>query len=135
LLQGGKDGIGLDVDPAGPLDLSVDGYRYLFVGVERSRDCICRTPIETKADAMKAVKEAVAKLERQLGERVRVIRTDAGTEFGGGEGVEWFKTAGIQHYTTPGYTPELNGAAERMVRTLKEMTSTLLLDSKLSSEY
>jgi transposase InsO family protein len=92
-------------------------------------------PIETKADAMKAVKEAVAKLERQLGERVRVIRTDAGTEFGGGEGVEWFKTAGIQHYTTPGYTPELNGAAERMVRTLKEMTSTLLLDSKLSSEY
>jgi glycine cleavage system regulatory protein len=45
-------------------------------------------PIETKADAMKAVKEAVAKLERQLGERVRVIRTDAGTEFGGGEGVE-----------------------------------------------
>ena len=77
----------------------------------------------------------MAKLERQLGERVRVIRSDGGTEFGGGEAIEWFKTTGIQHYTTPRYTPELNGAAERMVRTLKEMTSTLLLDSSLPSEY
>jgi hypothetical protein len=84
---------------------------------------------------MKAVKGAVAKLERQLGERLRVIRSDGGTEFGGGEAIEWFKTTGIQHYTTPRYTPELNGAAERMVRTLKEIMSTLLLDSKLPPEY
>jgi hypothetical protein len=88
LLRGGVEGIALDVDVAGLPDLSVDGCRYLFVGIERSSGMVFAVPIETKADAMKAVKEAVAKLERQLGERVRVIRTDAGTEFGGGEGVE-----------------------------------------------
>jgi hypothetical protein len=135
ILRGGEEGIALDVDLAGPLDLSIDGHRYLFVGLERSGGIVFAIPIETKATAMKAVREAVVKLERQLGERVRVIRSDGGTEFGSGEAIEWFKTTGIQHYTTPRYTPELNGAAERMVRTLKEMMSTLLLDSKLPSEY
>jgi hypothetical protein len=84
---------------------------------------------------MKAVKGTVAKLERQLGERLRVIRFDGGTEFGGGEAIEWFKNTGIQHYSSPRYTPELNGAAERTVRTVKEMTATLLLDSSLPTGY
>jgi transposase InsO family protein len=105
------------------------------VGIERSSGIVFAIPIETKANAMRVVKEAVAKLERQLGERVRVIRSDGGTEFGGGEAIEWFKTTGIHHYTTPRYTPELNGAAERMVRTLKAMITTMLLDSKLPPEY
>jgi hypothetical protein len=91
--------------------------------------------IQRKADAMKAVKGTVAKLERQLGERLRVIRFDGGTEFGGGEAIEWFKNTGIQHYSSPRYTPELNGAAERTVRTVKEMTATLLLDSSLPTGY
>jgi hypothetical protein len=135
ILRGGEEGIALDVDLAGPLDLSVDGHRYLFVGIERSSGILFATPIETKADALKALKGAVAKLERQLGERLRVIRSDGGTEFGGGEAIEWFKTTGIQHYTSPRYTPELNGAAERTVRTVKEMTATLLLDSSLPNGY
>jgi hypothetical protein len=135
ILRGGEEGISLDVDLAGPLDLSVDGHRYLFVGIERSSGIVFAIPTETKADEMRMVKEAVAKLERQLGERVRVIRTDGGTEFGIGEAIKWFKTTGIQHYTSPRYTPGLNGAAERMVRTLREKTSTLLLDSRLPSEY
>jgi hypothetical protein len=92
-------------------------------------------PIGSKTEAMRVVKEAVTKLERQLGDRVRVIRSDGGTEFASGEAIEWYRTTGIQHYTSPRYTPELNGAAERMVRTLKEMTASLLVDSKLPSAY
>jgi hypothetical protein len=117
------------------LDTSVDGHRYLFVGVERSSGIVFAVPIGSKAEAMRVVKEAVTKLERQLGDRVRVIRSDGGTEFASGEAIEWYRTTGIQHYTSPRYTPELNGAAERMVRTLKEMTASLLVDSKLPSTY
>jgi hypothetical protein len=135
ILRGGEEGIGGDVDLAGPLDTSVDGCRYLFVDVERSSGSIIAVPIGTKADAMRVLREAVAKLERQLGEGVRVIRSDGGTEFGSGEANEWCRAAGIQHYTSPRYTPELNGAAERMIRTIKEMTSTLLVDSRLLAEY
>lgn len=75
LLRGGKEGIALDIDLAGLLDLSIDGHRYLFVGLERSNGIVFATPIETKASAMRAVKETVVKIERQLGERVRVIRS------------------------------------------------------------
>jgi transposase InsO family protein len=105
------------------------------VGVEGSSGIVFAVPIETKADAMKEVKEAIAKPERQLGKRVRVIRSDGGTEFGSGEAIEWYRTTRIQHYTSPRYAPELNGATERMVRTLKEMLPTLLIASKLPSEY
>jgi hypothetical protein len=125
LLQGGKEGIGHDVDLAGPLDLSVDGHRYLFVGIERSSGIVSAVPIETKAAAMKAVRGAVSKLERQLGERLRVIPSDGGKEFGGGEAIEWFKITGIQHYTSPRYTPELNGAAETHSTLWTDQTSPL----------
>jgi hypothetical protein len=134
-LQGGANGIGLDIDLAGPLDTSVDGHRYLFVGVERWSGIVFAMPIASKTEAMRVVKEAVTKLERQLGDRVSVIRSDGGTESASGEAIEWYRTTGIQHYTSPRYTPELNGAAERMVRTLKEMTASLLGDSKLPSTY
>jgi hypothetical protein len=68
----------------------VCGHRYLFTGVEISSDLMFAVPIGSKAEAMRVVKE-VAKLERQLGERVRVIRSDGGTEFGSGEAIEWYR--------------------------------------------
>jgi hypothetical protein len=80
-LRGGANGIGLDIDLAGPLDASVDGHRYLFVGVERSSGIVFAALIGSKAEAMRVVKEALTKLERQLGDRVRVIRSYSGTEF------------------------------------------------------
>jgi hypothetical protein len=69
-LRGGEEGIALDVDLAGPLDLAIDGHPYLFVELERSSRIVFATPIETKANAMRVVKEEVAKLGRQLGERL-----------------------------------------------------------------
>jgi hypothetical protein len=57
----------------------------------------------------------VAKLERQLGERVRVIGSDGGHELGGGEAIEWYRSTRIQSYTSLRCMPEMNGGAERMV--------------------
>jgi hypothetical protein len=45
-LKGGTEGIGLDVDLAGPLDLSIGGPRYLFVGIERSRRSVLTVPAD-----------------------------------------------------------------------------------------
>jgi hypothetical protein len=60
-LRGGAHGIGLDIDLAGPLDTSVDGPRYVFVGVERASGTIFAVPIGSKAEAMRVVKEALIK--------------------------------------------------------------------------
>ena len=135
MLKGGGDGVGLDVDLAGPFHLSVDGFEYLFVGVERWSRIVFAIPIASKADAFEIMVESIYKLEKQLGERVRVIRSDGGGEFASSEAAEFYRLSGIQRYVTPRHTPELNGAAERMVRTLKEMIASLLHDSKLPHEY
>ncbi|GFZ52320.1 hypothetical protein JCM24511_10093 [Saitozyma sp. JCM 24511] len=85
---------------------------YLFVGVERWSGIVFALPNRSRAEAMRVVKEALAKIERQLGDKVCVIRSDGGTEFDNGEAMMWCRITEIQHYTSPRYTPELNGAAK-----------------------
>jgi hypothetical protein len=56
---------------AGLINTSVDGHRLLFVGVERVSGIIFAVPIGSKAETMRVVKEAVAKVEQQPGESNR----------------------------------------------------------------
>jgi hypothetical protein len=48
---------------------------------------------------MRVLKEAVTKLERQLGERVRVARSDGGADFGCGEAIDWYRVV-LQEFST-----------------------------------
>jgi len=62
-------------------------------------------------------------------------RSDGGGEFDSGKAKAYYLETGIQHYTTTRYTPELDGACERMIRTIKGMVSSMLADCKLPTEY
>jgi len=66
---------------------------------------------------------------------VRVIRSDGGGEFGSGKAKAFYLQTGIQHYTTTRYSPELNGACERMICSIKGMLSSMPADCKLPTEY
>src|SRR5579859_7253522 len=67
----------------------------------------------------------------RLGQNVRAdsrskeLRTDRGKEYMG-EMIEYVKSQGIEHNPTTGYSPQLNGVAERMNRTLFDMACTML---------
>ena len=135
LLDVKGEGLCLDVDLAGPFERSIDGYEYLFVGVERSSGIVISEPIEDKSKGFDTMVKWAKKIERQIGERVRIIRSDGGGEFGGKRANQWYEDTGCQHYITPRYTPELNGACERMVRTLKSMVSSMLLDTGVCHHY
>ena len=126
-LAGGEQGLCVEVDLAGPFTRSIDGKYYLFIGLERSSGVVCVEPIAEKSDGAIVVPLLVAKLERQLGSRVRVVRSDGGKEFGADD---WFSHRGIIRYVTTPYTPELNGAAERMVRTVKAMVSSMMKSAR-----
>lgn len=63
--------------------------------------------------------------ERQTGYKVVCVRTDNGTEFQGGFDV-WCKQQGVHRQYSAPYTPEQNGRAERMNRTVLERTRALL---------
>lgn len=72
--------------------------------------------------------------ENQTGRTLRVLRTGNG-EFCNIELRSYLKKCGIQHQTTAPYTPEQNGLAERMNRTIVEKIRCMLVDSNLDKQH
>ena len=65
---------------------------------------------------------------------MKCIRTDNGGEYSGPFD-EYCKQQGIRHQKTPPKTPQLNGLAERMNRTLIERVRCLLSQAKLPRSF
>jgi transposase InsO family protein len=66
-------------------------------------------------------------IETQTGQKLIGIRSDRGTEFLNSEFEQLCRKNGIKHQLTNAYTPEQNGIAERMNRTLIEKARTMQL--------
>ncbi|RVX00702.1 Retrovirus-related Pol polyprotein from transposon TNT 1-94 [Vitis vinifera] len=75
--------------------------------------------LKTKDQVLDVFKQFHALVERQSGEKLKCIRTDNGGEYSGPFD-EYCRQHDIRHQKTPPKTPQLNGLAERMNRTLVE---------------
>ena len=64
-----------------------------------------------------------------------VLRSDNGTEYLNHNLGDFLKSKGVLHQTTTRYTPEQNGAAERLNRTILERVRAMLEDSGMPKEY
>jgi len=71
-------------------------------------------------------------IEKQKGKKVKRLRTDNGMEFCSIEFDQFYKNEGIVWYRTVRYTPQQNGVAERMNRTLLERAWCMLSNASLS---
>jgi transposase InsO family protein len=80
---------------------------------------------KSSSTVLNAFKEYQAWAERQSGHKIKELRTDRGTEYMG-DMINHVKSQGIEHNPTAGYSPQSNGVAERMNRTLFEMACTML---------
>ena len=67
--------------------------------------------------------------------KLKVLRTDNGGEFTSTEFQEYLQQEGIKHELTVPKTPEQNGVAERMNRTLVETTRSMLFGAKLPQRF
>ncbi|GJX96868.1 ribonuclease H-like domain-containing protein [Tanacetum coccineum] len=82
------------------------------------------------------VKEvSVVKIENQLNQKVKIIRSDNGTEFKNRGMLEFCGEKGIKQEFSNARTPQQNGVAERMNRTLIEAARTMLADSLLPTTF
>jgi len=77
------------------------------------------------------LKEFKAWIEKITGRKMKTLRTDRGSEFLNFKVQDFLKSEGITHQTTTRYTPQQNGAAERLNRTLVEKVRAMLHDSNL----
>jgi transposase InsO family protein len=87
--------------------------------------------LETKSayEAFEKFEEFKAHIEKVTKKSICFLRTDNGKEYLGpfeNRLALW----GIKHQTTSDYTPEMNGLAERLNRTLLETTRALMIDGE-----
>lgn len=104
-----------------------------FVAIldDYSKTCAI-VPMKGRKSALGLLKEFVARLETQLGQTVRFIRSDNGPELVGAN--EWYQSKGIIHQVSSRYSPELHGTIERVIHTVKDMIGAMLNDSELGHD-
>ncbi|GKB77583.1 putative ribonuclease H-like domain-containing protein [Tanacetum coccineum] len=77
----------------------------------------------------------IRQIENQLSHRVKIIRSDNDTEFKNRDMLEFCGNKGIKQEYSNARTPQQNGVAERMNRTLIEAARTMLADSLLPTTF
>lgn len=123
------------MDVVGPMEeMSLGGARYLATFLDDYSSLSVVVPIPFKSDIPDVVERVLTKLETQAGARVRMIRTDNGGEYVNKQLGTWLEKKGIVHQKTAPYTPEQNGSAERLNRTLLERVRAMLQDARLGKE-
>jgi hypothetical protein len=70
-------------------------------------------------------------LKKQCGSKVIAVRSDRGGEYVNKTFQAFFASKGVPHQRTAPYTPQQNGAAERLNRTLMEKARPMLVESGL----
>ena len=83
-------------------------------------------PLAHKSDTGAVVKSTLTMLETQTGYRTKRLRCDNGSEYINADLKAFCDAKGIKLETTVRYTPEQNGAAERLNRTLMDKVRPML---------
>ena len=101
-----------------------DSTRYVWVYFLKSKDQVFEKFLEWKA-----------MVEKSAGRKLKVFRTDNGGEYTSKEFEGYLMTEGVRHELTIPKTPEQNGVAERMNRTLVEATRAMLVGANLPHRF
>ncbi|GJW04587.1 putative ribonuclease H-like domain-containing protein [Tanacetum coccineum] len=88
-----------------------------------------------KDETSNILKTFIRQIENQLNQKVKIIRSDNGTEFKNRVMLEFCGEKGIKQEFSNARTPQQNGVAERMNRTLIEAARTMLADSHLPTTF
>jgi transposase InsO family protein len=90
--------------------------------------------LKTKYQVLSVFKQFQVSAKRETEKKIKCLRTDNGGEYIGPFDA-YCKEKGIRHHFTPPKTPQLNGPAKRMNRTIVERVRCLLSSSKLPKHY
>jgi len=123
-------------DVCGPMNTElINGSRYFILFIDDfSRFCwvyFMKQKSEV-ADIFGTFKKLV---ENQCEKKIKVIKSDNGTEYTSGKFEELCIDARIEHQFTVVYTPQQNGVSERKNKTIMEMVRCMLYEKKLPKQF
>ncbi|TMW61094.1 hypothetical protein Poli38472_014555 [Pythium oligandrum] len=123
-------------DVCGPMRTPTFGGMKYFVTFidDKSRHCAVYL-MRNKSEVFDKFVQFVKMAENQTDRRVKMLRSDNGGEYKSAKFTKFCADRGIIQKFTPPYTPELNGVAERMNRTLVECARCMLEHAGMPNEY
>ncbi|KAJ9534804.1 hypothetical protein QJQ45_017230 [Haematococcus lacustris] len=123
-------------DVCGPLRIpNAAGYCFVLTFLDEHSGLSLIALLKAKSEVPAAIRDAVEWFETQGGRKVKVLRRDRGTEYVNQAVREFLSGKGIIHQQTAPYSPQQNGSAERLNRTLFEKGRCLLYSSGLSVNF
>ncbi|UYV65814.1 hypothetical protein LAZ67_3005530, partial [Cordylochernes scorpioides] len=134
----------IHMDLCGPMPCqSLGGSKYFLVIVDDYSRRIFVYFLRSKDETFERFEEFKARAENELSLRIKDLRTDNGTEFCNSRFEGLFKRSGIHHQLTTTYSPQSNGVAERVNRTLidtalgqdREVKSVKFSEDKRGIDY
>jgi transposase InsO family protein len=100
-------------DLCGPISQPTPtGNAYFLLLVDDMSRFMWLTLLRSKADALAAIMSFQARVERECGKKLKVLRTDNGGEFTSVQFGEHCAGEGIQRHFSAPYTPQQNGVVE-----------------------
>jgi hypothetical protein len=108
---------------------SYQGFKYFVTWID---DNLCKAfvhGLRHKSDVEQALKAFVSRAEVKTGMPVQALRSDGGGEYTAGSVQSYLSAKGIKHEITTPDTPQHNGVAKRMNRTLLDKVRAMLLDA------
>jgi hypothetical protein len=123
-------------DVCGPFPVdALHGYRYFVTFIDdKSKFCFIYL-IKWKSEVLEKFKEFLAMVQNVFEARPKILRSDNGGEYVSKDFKKVLSAYGILHQTTVPYTPQQNGVAERMNRTITETVKCLLFGARLPQQY
>jgi transposase InsO family protein len=109
------------VTPATP-----GGRRYFLLLVDDLTRYMLVMVLGSKGEAADAIRRAQAAAEAECGHKLRVLRTDNGSEFTAAEFASYCADEGIQRYYSAPYNPQQNDVVERRYQMVVGMARALL---------
>jgi len=110
---------------------SIGGSRYFISFID---DCSCKCTVEfmkQKSQTAEKVKQHITYLKNRWEKHPKKIHVDNGTGYINNDLITWCKNQGIELETTAPYSPEQNGAPERLNHTLTELARAMLIAKNL----
>ncbi|KAH9660266.1 hypothetical protein KPL70_024153 [Citrus sinensis] len=112
-------------------NVSLGGNRYFLSIIDDFSRKVWVYVLKNKDQVFEKFKEWKHLVENQTGQRLKKLRTDNGLEFCNQPFDSFCAAEGVARHRTVRMTPQQNGLAERMNRTLMDKVRCVLIQSKL----
>lgn len=123
-------------DLVGPMEVnSLAGSRYLLTFLDDFSHKTFVYFLKSKDQVNDYFKIFKSLVENQSDNKIKILRTDNGGEYCNKKLSEFLKSSGIVHQTSCPYSPQQNGKAERLNRTLLDRARCLLIESGLPTVF